>query len=380
MNELRSSIEVSVGDKAAGRIEKISLNGIEDLRLQDGSLLMRWHQVGTAPGSKQERSLDYATAIMPGYQNMRNLAPEAAWNIFNYKNMGEAGEDTMARHIGKSPTLLLPLQAGVCPFSCKGCPFAVDFPANKGKLTKQIGVEETRTLIQQSLSQAESHAIDTSDIGISFVGSGDATPNPFLKEIFGMVAAEFPSVSRIRFSTVAGKVQGGYSTPMQVVAKIISADEYKGKPKLSMQVSLHSSDEEKRARHVFEQRLNTPEVISGKKQFTNLDAQNMLLPGREVAKQFEQIVQAQIRKGVPSIRKPALSFVCSKDTRIDINELENYGFNPDNTIIQLRPLLSENPADSMSEEDFSQLYSSLRESGYDVVLMPVSPSGVELKA
>ncbi len=375
----RNSVEIFLGNAQKGRIEKISLKETEDFKLKDGSLLMRWHQLDTAP-ERKDVPLDYATAIMPGYENMRDLPAEEAWKIFNYKSSGEAGQEMMSRHIGRSPTLLLPLQAGVCPFDCKGCPFAANFPDNKGKKTKQIGPEETRVLIQESLNQAQNNSINISNIGISFVGSGDATHNPFLAQIFQMISTEFPNVSRIRFSTVAGKVEGTHLTPMNVVEQIISNPDYTGKPKLSMQVSLHSSDEKKRTEHVYKQRLNPAEAIPGKKPFTMSDAENMLLPSREVANQFERIVQAQMIKGFENIRKPSLVFVCNKDTEINIKQLEHSGFNPGNTVIQLRPILSENPEDSMSQEYFLQLYSKLREAKYSVVLMPVSPSGVELKA
>src|SRR5258706_269771 len=147
MKQPGDSIRFFLGNAQKGRIEEISLKETEDWKLKDGSLLMRWHQLDTAP-ERKDISLDYATAMMPGYKNMQNLPAETAWNIFNYKNLGEAGQEAMAAHISNSPTLLLPLQAGVCPFDCKGCPFAAHFPDNKGKKTKQIGVEETRALIQ----------------------------------------------------------------------------------------------------------------------------------------------------------------------------------------------------------------------------------------
>ena len=216
-------------------------------------------------------------------------------------------------------------------------------------------------------------------MGISFVGSGDATPNPFLEELFKMIAKEFPNVKRVRFSTVAGNVPESRLTPMQTVAKIISNSEYKGQPLPSMQVSIHSTDENLRAGHVYEQKLNSEEVLSGETEFTIEDARKKLLPLNKVAEQFQQIVDAQKERGFEPIRKPTLTFVCTKDTKIDIEALANYGFNKENTVIQLRPILSDDPKDCMSEEVFSSLYNKLGFAGYDVVLMPVTPSGVELK-
>src|SRR3989344_956708 len=268
MKEFTDSFKINIDQTTLVRAETISLKEVEDLRLADGSLLMKWQQVDSAIG-KIERKLDYATAIMPGYKNMKNLSPAEAWGIFNYRNDGEAGQKLMAQHINPdSPTLLLPLQEARCPFNCRACPFAFDFGENKGKMTKNLGMAETFVLIRQSLDQAKKHDINISDIGISFVGSGDATPNPFLEELFKMIAKEFPNVKRVRFSTVAGTVPESRLTPMQTVAKILSNPEYKGQPLPSMQVSIHSTDENLRAEHVYEQKLNSEEVQSGKKKFT----------------------------------------------------------------------------------------------------------------
>src|SRR3989338_11635876 len=157
MNESTNPLKINLEQTTLVRAETISLKEVEDLRLADGSLLMKWHQVDSAVG-KAERELDYATAIMPGYKNMKNLSPEEAWGIFNYKNNGADGEKLMAQHINTdSPTLLLPLQAGRCPFNCRGCPFAFSFPENKGKMTKNLGMAETFVLIKQSLDQAKKH-------------------------------------------------------------------------------------------------------------------------------------------------------------------------------------------------------------------------------
>ncbi len=374
MNEQNKFIELKIKEREERSII-MNLSETESLP-KDGSLLMKWHQKDTVAG-KKDKELNYATAMMPGYENVRNLSLEEAWGVFNYKNDGESGEQVMANHIDKSsPTLLLPLQAGRCPFDCLGCTFAASFPANKDKKIQQIGMEETRVLIKESLDEAQKKGIITSDIGISFVGSGDATPNPFLEEIFKMIMKEFPNVvRRVRFSTVAGSPKGGYSTPMQVVEKIINNPEYTGQPQISMQVSAHHTNI-KRVQHVFSQRIeksaSDPIAVAEK-------LQKLLLPLPEVAQQFQQIVDAQKERGFEPIRKPTLTFVCTKDTEIDVEALANYGFNKENTVIQLRPILSEDPKDCMSEEVFSSLYNKLGFAGYDVVLMPVSPSGVELE-
>lgn len=374
MNEFIDPLKTNIDQTTLVRAETISLKEVEDLRLADGSLLMKWRQINSVSGRDATR-LDYATAIMPGYKNIRNLPLEEAWNIFNYKNSGEDGQQLMVQHINKdSPTLLLPLQAGVCPFDCQGCSFARNSEGNEDKKVKMIGVEETRVLIQQSLEQAKKRGIDDSNIGISFVGSGDATPNPFLEKIFQMIRTEFPNVKRVRFSTIAGNVPESRSTPMQAVAKVISSPEYNGRPSISMQVSVHNTSEEKRAAHVYNQKLKK----EGTK-FTIEDAKRKLLPLSEVAKQFEKIVEAQRKRGFEPIRKPTLTFVCTNNTEISVESLGEHGFKPETTVIQLRPILSDNPADSMNRETFSTLYDNLRNAGYDVVLMPVTPSGVELK-
>jgi|GEM_PF-4673638 len=382
-SESPDHIEFRIGTE--GKIETIDIKTVEDYSAEDGSLLIKLHQEEKSlkgdTRDQKPRKLDYATAMMPGYVGMKNLPPEEAWALFNYKNAGEEGQTIMAGHINKnSPTLLLPLQAGVCPFDCKECPFALSFEENKAKKTKQIGVEETRILVQQSLEQAKKHNIDVSDIGVSFVGSGDATPNQHLEDIFKMIAKEFPNVRRVRFSTVAGKAHKGRLTPMQTVAKIIDSPEYKGHPQISIQVSAHNTDEDLRAAHVYEQRLSSEEVLSGERGFTVEDAKRMLLPLVEVAKQFGQIVQAQKDKGLKNIRKPTLTFVCTSTTKINLKSLGKRGFNPESTVVQLRPILSDDPKDCMKKEVFFALYHSLRDAQYDVVLMPVSPSGVELKA
>ena len=378
---MKEFFEVNIGLANKDKIATININ--ETLPLPDKNLLLKWYQEDIEKdqeGEEKKKDYYYATAIMPGYENVRNLSSEEAWKVFNYKNTGEEGQRVMASHINNnSPTLLLPLQAGVCPYNCKACPFARNFPANEGKKTKMIGVQEARVLIQQSLKQAEENNIDISNIGISFVGSGDATPNPYLEEIFQMITTEFPNVLRVRFSTVAANPPAGRLTPMQVVAKIISDPNYRGQPEISMQVSVHNTDENERAAYVFDQKLHSPEVLSGEINFTVEDAKEKLLPLNKVALQFEQIVEAQRKRGFEKIRKPTLTFVCTKDTKIDIEALKNYGFNKENTVIQLRPILSEDSKDCMSEEIFSSLYNKLGFAGYDVVLMPVSPSGVELK-
>ena len=347
----------------------------DSMPLKDGSLLMSWHE--TEQHREQKTKLDYATAFMPGYKNVTNLSTLDAWKIFNYKNNGKIGEDLMFEYINKSsPTLLMPLQGGVCPFDCKGCPFALHAAETEGKKTKQLGVEETRRLIQDSLTAAKSNNINIDEFGISFVGSGDATPNPYLEQIFYLIQSEFPQVSRIRFSTVAGDVKEPHLTPMQTVTKIIESPQYSGKPKISIQVSIHNSDETRRAEHVFHQAL---QPAKGEKKTTLEKSKKRLLPLTKIAKQFAEIVDAQKKKGITSPRKPSLTFVCTKESSVDPVSLINCGFNAENTAIQFRPILSETPEkDSMDQDQFHYMYEQFINYGFDVVIMPVSPSGVEL--
>jgi hypothetical protein len=367
--------------------ETIELHNPDEEQSIDGGLLMQW---GEGKEGDKERILRYATAIMPGYTGIRNIdPPEAAWKLFNYKNEGDEGQEEISRHIDiSSPTLLLPMQAGVCPYDCDGCPFAFSFEENKGKKTKQISAEETRILITQSSKQARSKNLNVDDIGIAFVGSGDATPNQHLKDIIQMIAKDFPRIRRVRLSTVAGIVRGSHLTPMQATEQLISSPEYKGRPLISIQVSVHNVGEEsitrgqKRAAHVFKQRLTkefTPEELqAGKKHITLEEAEELLLPLEDIAKQFDQIIEAQEKKSL-QIRKPSLTFVCTNNTEIYLRGLLESGFTPENTVIQLRPLLSDDPSKNMNKESFLNLYYWLRENKYDVVIMPVSPSGVELK-
>ena len=360
-----------IKEDAKGKQETIVLKETDQtMLLEDGSLLMKWHEGKT----------DYATAIMAGYTGVRNLDSEDAWKLFNYKNNKEEGRETIEKVIDKkSPTLLLPLQGGVCPFDCKGCPFAVNAPETQGKQTRQLGPEEMKILIEQSLIEAEKNDLDISSVGIAFVGSGDATPNPHLDKTIEMIAKDFPKVKRIIVSTVGGIVRS-HPTPMQVVSEFIKHNKNNDLT-VSVQVSAHNTAEDKRAEHVYYQRINSEAVKSGGKNFTVEDAKKLLLPLEEIARQFNKIIEVQKNNGIKNIRKPSLTFLCTKETEINVKSLQELGFNPENTVMQLRPILSDNPErDCMDKQKFLDIYSLLREVGYDVVLMPVSPSGVELKA
>jgi uncharacterized protein YodC (DUF2158 family) len=190
----------------------------------DGSVLMRWHEKEARTGLVEVRHLHYSTAVMAGYTGVRNLEPKTAWELFNYKNNFEYGGVVIEDFIDKnSPTLLLPLQGGICPYDCKGCPFAAHAEGHEGKKTKELSPKEIRLLIEESLKEAKkaSPLLEGKKFGVAFVGSGDATPNPHLKDILEMVCKDFSNtISRVRISTVAGKVNKDRKTPMQVVADI----------------------------------------------------------------------------------------------------------------------------------------------------------------
>lgn len=86
--------------------ETIRLKEVQSFPLADGSLLMKWHETDvSANPERQNKNLDYATAIMPGYSNVRNLSTEDAWAVFNYKNEGQAGEQTINAHINPNSRL-----------------------------------------------------------------------------------------------------------------------------------------------------------------------------------------------------------------------------------------------------------------------------------
>jgi uncharacterized protein YodC (DUF2158 family) len=347
----------------------------------DGSVLMRWHEKEARTGLVEVRHLHYSTAVMAGYTGVRNLEPKTAWELFNYKNNFEYGGVVIEDFIDKnSPTLLLPLQGGICPYDCKGCPFAAHAEGHEGKKTKELSPKEIRLLIEESLKEAKkaSPLLEGKKFGVAFVGSGDATPNPHLKDILEMVCKDFSNtISRVRISTVAGKVNKDRKTPMQVVADIYNSPDYNGEPVISVQVSAQSTNEEKRALHVYDQRPDKPGETEEHK---GNRMEKLLLPLNEIAKQFQQIVDVQINKGYKTVRKPTLTFVCNNETEIRPEVFKQKGFGPENTVIQLRPLLTEVPEERMQEVEFNRIYTSLREEGFDVVIMPVSPSEVELKA
>lgn len=363
------TIQLKDGQEA---VEKFSI---------DGSVLMRWHEKEARAGTADVQHLHYTTAVMAGYTGVRNLEPKAAWGLFDYKNNSENGRVIVEDFIDKnSPTLLLPLQGGICPYDCKGCPFAAHAEGHEGKKTKELSPKEIKLLIEESLREALSANPDLvgKKFGIAFVGSGDATPSPNLKEILEMIIKDFSKkISRVRVSTVAGKVNKERKTPMQVVADIYNSPGYGGEPVISVQVSAHSTNEEKRALHVYDQR---PDKSGETEEHKGQRMEKLLLPLNEIAEQFQQIVDAQTNKGYKAVRKPTLTFVCNNETEINPEVFGQKGFSPENTVIQLRPLLTEAPEERMQESEFSRIYKSLREEGFDVVIMPVSPSEVELKA
>jgi hypothetical protein len=346
----------------------------------DDSLLMVWNE------HEGDREYAYTTAIMPGYSGVRFTNPEqaeAAWELFDNKNRGQMGLETMAKYIDKgSSTLLLPLQAGRCTYNCLGCDFAFDTPANRSKKTKNLNPEEIKTLIIESLKMAKKKGIDTKSLGLAFVGSGDATPNHHLKKILEMILKDFPEViSRIRISTVAGKSQ---ITTMQTLSEIYLDPKYQGKPILSIQVSAHSTDENIRARHVEHQ---STQMYTQEGDFNFEAAKKRLMPLEEVVEEFKKIIESQktaVHQGrLTSVRKPSLTFVCTAHTELNVNSLLFYGFKPEETIIQLRPMFFDDERDlstNMKRDKFIEIYKDLIKAKFEVVVMPVSPSGVELKA
>lgn len=361
-----------------GNREKINLKNPPEIFEVDGSVLMHWHETDSREGEKP-RQYHYATAIMPGYTGVRNLDSEEAWDLFNYKNTDQGGGGDMRMYIDvNSPTLLLPLQGGMCPYDCEGCPFAMHAEGNQGRKTKNLNAEEIVALIKASLEQARKSGASLETIGIAFVGSGDATPNQHLKDILKKIREELSNlVSRVRVSTVAGNVQGEHLTPMQVVRDVYSDSAYNGKPIVSIQVSAHNTNEAKRAGHVYKQ---SPKRQAEAEEKRTERLEKHLLPLKKVAEQFEEIVRVQEQKGVKPVRKPTLTFVCTKETEINFKDLKDLGFSPENTVIQLRPILTQEVDNRMDKGKFLDIYDWGRELGYDVVIMPVSPSEVELKA
>lgn len=257
-------------------------------------------------------------------------------------------------HPDSPTTLLLPLQANDrCAANCKGCVFARDI-VGEGFLalpttpkTLQVILDNARVLMRKyGLLSANG----TFRVGALL--SGDPSFNQHTTELI-RVFGENPDITAVRLSTIAVKTKNNPLMAILEGARVIKSME--SNLNLRVQVSLHSTNSEKRRFHVSYHGPLTVKLIS----MTEINAA------------FGEI------KKVTGFRS-TLAFVTDTDTDIDPEVLSAH-FDQRYTDISLRPIISTTKytATPMHPDRFINLYKSLTERGWEVRIIPSSEKGIE---
>lgn len=252
-----------------------------------------------------------------------------------------------------SPTLLLPLMAnGRCAADCNGCVFSNQRTANQFREfappARPISTEVFDKLISSSILLGHNGKIIETLEGfrINALMSGDPAFNPKTYDVIRHVASH-GRVFASRWSTIAARTRNNALGTFVHSAETVRHNA----PwhKLRFQVSLHSTDEGKRKAHVGHFRGGT---------FGDL------FNHEEIAMAFKQIKEVT---GAAS----TLAFVVNADSEIN-PEVIDKSFNPDTTVVSLRPMIPTNGEQviPMPDDQFANIYIDLRRRGYDVVVMP----------
>jgi hypothetical protein len=255
-----------------------------------------------------------------------------------------------------SKVLLLPIQEnGRCAADCEGCVFANSrnlhtHDNRASRIATPVNPHIMRLMMDNAQESAEANGIlDPGErYRVNVLLAGDPSFNRYTSELILLVASN-PRVSASRWSTIAMDTSSHPLNSFKEAARQASYWGLLDSHKLRFQVSLHSTDEEARIKHVeYYSRANYSRLISME----------------DIAGSFSEI------KTITG-NASTLSFVVHNRSIIDPNVLANI-FNTNNTWVSLRPIIPTNGSVdiSMPTSEFQDLYLGIREKGFNVLIMP----------
>lgn len=261
--------------------------------------------------------------------------------------------------------LLMPLQAnGRCYANCIDCVFAKDpvDEAMKGLsgsnlLGTPVNGSVAKELLRLSKQMAQNAGIlrGSEPIRMNFLLSGDPSFNPYMLDIMKMTAYGNPK-GWSRTSTVAVETRNDPIDTFVEGAKLFAKLSPDHTPRF--QVSLHSTDPEKRLDYVTGGRRNL---------------KLKLITTERISEAFDKIYSI-------TEQQSTLAFVLHPEIVLDPNVLRKQ-FSPMTTVISLRPKIDpvSGSVEILSDhmEIYAKLYVKLKDAGYTVLIIPSSVSGNE---
>ena len=257
-----------------------------------------------------------------------------------------------------TPTvMLLPLQAnGKCGANCRECTFARSRAVGRG-LARPTTPEVFNELINvgREIGDREGVLARGQKFRVNALLSGDPSYNKHFGDLVVTTGLN-PNITASRWSTIGVRT---VSNPLSAFTAAACDLRLRGSShKARFQVSLHSTDPRKRIEHVSY--YNEGHLLS-------------LIPVAEISDAFSEI------KSITG-ESSTLAFVLHGESEIDPRVLAD-NFSQDNTWISLRPVVitsEQSKTQPMLEIDVLNLYSTLREDGWNVVFMPPTIDKVEL--
>lgn len=263
-------------------------------------------------------------------------------------------------------SLLVGLQAnGRCGADCKGCVFANHrvgeaMAGSQTALARPVDLGTMSELIQQgkAIMREEGLITDKQTIRLNALLSGDPAFTPYVEELITMAITD-PDISASRWSTIAADTTrnplNAFVNAAAVHEQLSRRSSVVASHRLRFQVSLHSTDEGERTKHVSHYR--------------NGRGVRLLSTGK-IAEAFYCIREL-------TGYKPTLSFVLHGGSVIDPKRLQTE-IPADLAMVCVRPIIptDDDSTDPMPVDTFRTLYSDLRDRGYNVIVMP--PIGLEM--
>ena len=235
---------------------------------------------------------------------------------------------------------------GVCPAKCYECPFGrtvmaqqyANTPASELQFTKARPISPLE--LQSAFKYAKKVALEKGILQIDEPFSagallaGDPSYSHFTAELMEMVS-NFPGCKGSRWSTIGAKKGPNVLAAMERGAKLANPNH-----RISIQVSLHSTRHTERVNHTGEETLfSMAEIKAASEKITEI-----------------------------TTRRLALAFVLHDGSIIEPEVLKQE-FSPKSNVISLRPIYSTSTK-PMDPERQVNLYSQLRNDGWDVIYMP----------